>query len=160
GAVMTGREPDRDWDSEDDGARRSFASRTPVNENPDAPAYRRGFVTRHQVSGWRFVMRRIASGIALHDTRMLVDPLRTQSRAVLMGALILVTGLVGCFVFSLLRPNASVGNNAVLADRSTAALYVRVGDQLHPVLNLTSARLIVGQPVNPTTVKSAELDRI
>nr|6SGZ_I Chain I, ESX-3 secretion system ATPase EccB3 [Mycolicibacterium smegmatis MC2 155] len=58
-------------------------------------------VTRHQVSGWRFVMRRIASGVALHDTRMLVDPLRTQSRAVLTGALILVTGLVGCFIFSL-----------------------------------------------------------
>jgi type VII secretion protein EccB len=139
--------------------RRSFSSRTPVNDNPDQVVYRRGFVTRHQVTGWRFVMRRIASGIALHDTRMLVDPLRTQSRAVLMGVLILVTGLAGCFVFSLIRPNGQVGNNAVFADRSTAALYVRVGDDLHPVLNLTSARLIVGHPVNPTTVKSTELDR-
>jgi type VII secretion protein EccB len=139
--------------------RRSFASRTPVNDNPDKVVYRRGFVTRHQVTGWRFVMRRIASGIALHDTRMLVDPLRTQSRAVLMGALILITGLVGCFVFSLIRPSGSAGNNAVLADRSTDALYVRLGDELHPVLNLTSARLIVGQPANPTNVKSSELDR-
>lgn len=143
----------------DDDERRSFTSRTPVNENPDQVEYRRGFVTRHQVTGWRFVMRRIASGIALHDTRMLVDPLRTQSRAVMMGVLFLVTGLLGCFVFSLIRPNGQVGNNVVLADRSTSALYVRVGDQLHPVLNLTSARLIAGQPVNPTTVKSTELDR-
>ena len=148
-----------EYDDERDEARRSFASRTPVNENPDQVAYRRGFVTRHQVTGWRFVMRRIASGIALHDTRMLVDPLRTQSRAVLMGVLLLITGLLGCFVFSLIRPNGQVGSNTVLADRSTAALYVRVGDQLHPVLNLTSARLIAGQPVNPTTVKSPELDR-
>lgn len=139
--------------------RRSFASRTPANENPGRLVYRRGFVTRHQVSGWRFVMRRIASGVALHDTRMLVEPLRTQTRAVLMGALILIAALVGCFVFSLIRPNASAANNAVLADRSTAALYVRVGDRLHPVLNLTSARLIVGRPVNPTTVKSSELDK-
>jgi type VII secretion protein EccB len=139
--------------------RRSFASRTPVNDNPDQVVYRRGFVTRHQVTGWRFVMRRIASGIALHDTRMLVDPLRTQSRAVLMGVLILVTGLAGCFVFSLIRPNGQAGTNAVLADRSTDALYVRIGDDLHPVLNLTSARLIVGRPVNPTAVKSSELDR-
>ncbi|OBJ88615.1 type VII secretion protein EccB [Mycobacterium asiaticum] len=148
-----------EYDSEREDDRRSFTSRTPVNENPDKVEYRRGFVTRHQVSGWRFVMRRIASGIALHDTRMLVDPLRTQSRAVLMGVLLLITGLIGCFVFSLIRPNGQVGNNTVLADRSTAALYVRVGEQLHPVLNLTSARLIAGQPVNPTTVKSAELDR-
>ena len=152
---MTNNEPDGEWA----GPRRSFSSRTPVNDNPDQLVYRRGFVTRHQVTGWRFVMRRIASGIALHDTRMLVDPLRTQSRAVLMGVLILITGLVGCFVFSLIRPSGSAGNNAVLADRSTAALYVRVGDELHPVLNLTSARLIVGRPVNPTTVKSSELDR-
>ncbi len=139
--------------------RRSFASRTPVNDNPDKVVYRRGFVTRHQVTGWRFVMRRIASGVALHDTRMLVDPLRTQTRAVLMGVIVLVAALGGCFVFSLIRPNGSAANNPVLADRSTAALYVRVGDQLHPVLNLASARLIAGRPVNPTTVKSSVLDK-
>jgi type VII secretion protein EccB len=139
--------------------RREFASRTPVNENTDRVVYRRGFVTRHQVSGWRFVMRRIASGVALHDTRMLVDPLRTQTRAVLVGALVLITGLAGCFIFSLIRPSGVAGNDVVLADRSTAALYVKVGDQLHPVLNLASARLIAGRPDNPTTVKSSELDK-
>lgn len=139
--------------------RRSFTSRTPAGENPDRLPYRRGFVTRHQVSGWRFMMRRIASGVALHDTRMLVDPLRTQSRAVLVGALILVTGLAGCFVFSLIRPSGSAGTDAILADRATAALYVRLGDQLHPVLNLTSARLITGRADNPTTVRADELDR-
>lgn len=152
---MTNQQHDHDFDHD----RRSFASRTPVNNNPDKVVYRRGFVTRHQVTGWRFVMRRIAAGIALHDTRMLVDPLRTQSRAVLMGVLIVITGLIGSFVFSLIRPNGQAGSNAVLADRSTAALYVRVGEQLHPVLNLTSARLIVGRPVSPTTVKSTELDQ-
>ncbi|MEI7715551.1 MAG: type VII secretion protein EccB [Mycobacterium sp.] len=152
---MTNNGQDGDWDE----PRRSFSSRTPANENPDHVMYRRGFVTRHQVSGWRFVVRRIASGIALHDTRMLVDPLRTQSRAVLMGVVLLVTGLAGCFVFSLIRPAGSAGTNPVLADRSTAALYVRIGDQLHPVLNLMSARLIVGRPVNPTMVKSTELER-
>jgi type VII secretion protein EccB len=139
--------------------RREFVSRTPVNENADRVVHRRGFVTRHQVSGWRFVMRRIASGVALHDTRMLVDPLRTQTRAVLVGALVLITGLAGCFIFSLIRPSGAAGNDVVLADRSTAALYVKVGDQLHPVLNLASARLIAGRPDNPTTVKSSELDK-
>ena len=139
--------------------RREFASRTPVNENTERVVYRRGFVTRHQVSGWRFVMRRIASGVALHDTRMLVDPLRTQTRAVLVGALVFITGIAGCFIFSLIRPSGVAGNDAVLADRSTAALYVKVGDRLHPVLNLASARLIAGRPENPTTVKTEELDK-
>jgi len=143
--------------SDDD--RRSFTSRTPVNDNPDRVEYRRGFVTKHQVSGWRFVMRRIASGVALHDTRMLVEPLRAQARAVLMGLLVLATVAGGCFVFTLIWPNSAAGNDPVLADRSTSALYVRVGDQLHPVLNLTSARLIVGRPVNPTAVRTTALDK-
>lgn len=138
--------------------RREFASRTPVNENPDKVVYRRGFVTRHQVSGWRFVMRRIAAGVALHDTRMLVDPIRTQSRSVLVGVLVLITGLLGCFLFSLIRPGGAANDDAILADRDTAALYVRLGDQLHPVLNLTSARLIAGRPDKPSMVKSSELD--
>ncbi|WP_280825750.1 type VII secretion protein EccB [Mycobacterium sp. OTB74] len=139
--------------------RKIFSSRTPANDNPDQVEYRRGFVTRHQVSGWRFLRRRIASGVALHDTRMLVDPLRTQSRSVLVGALVLVTGLAGCFVFSLIRPAGVPGTNTILADRDTAALYVRLGQELHPVLNLTSARLIAGRPDNPTMVPSAELDK-
>ena len=145
--------------SASDGDRRSFTSRTPANENPDHVTYRRSFVTRHQVTGWRFVQRRIASGVALHDTRMLVDPLRTQSRSVTVGALILVTGVIGCFLFSLIRPSGSAGDDAVLADRETAALYVKLGENLHPVLNLTSARLITGRPDNPAMVKSAELDK-
>lgn len=143
-----------------DGDRRSFTSRTPSNENPEQVTYRRGFVTRHQVTGWRFLTRRIASGVALHDTRMLVDPLRTQSRSVIVGALVLVTGVIGCFLFSLIRPSGSAGDDAVLADRDTAALYVKLGDQLHPVLNLTSARLITGRADNPAMVKSAELDKL
>ncbi|MGH3580842.1 MAG: type VII secretion protein EccB, partial [Mycobacterium sp.] len=145
--------------SETNGDRREFTSRTPVNENPDHVAYRRGFVTRHQVSGWRFMMRRIASGVALHDTRMLVDPLRSQSRAVLVGALVVITGVAGCFVFSLIRPGGDAGSSTIIADRDTSALYVRIGDVVHPALNLTSARLIAGQPDNPTLVKSAEIDR-
>ncbi|HEX7321529.1 MAG TPA: type VII secretion protein EccB [Mycobacterium sp.] len=143
-----------------DDERRAFASRTPVNENPDQVVYRRGFITKHQVSGWRFVMRRIASGVALHDTRMLVDPLRAQSRAVLMGLLVLTTIAAGCFTFTLIWPNRAASNDQVLADRSTSALYVRVGEQLHPVLNLTSARLVVGRPVNPTAVRTSALDTI
>ncbi|BBY65578.1 type VII secretion protein EccB [Mycolicibacterium helvum] len=138
----------------------SFTPRTPRNQNPDQVTYRRGFVTRQQVTGWRFLMWRIASGVALHDTRMIADPLRTQSRSVVMGVLIVITAVLGCFVFSLLRPNGAIGNSTVLADRDSSALYVRVGDQLHPVLNLASARLITGQAVTPTVVGSAALDTL
>lgn len=132
---------------------------TRVDQDSEEAGYRRGFVTKHQVTGWRFVMRRIASGIALHDTRMFTDPLRTQTRSVLLGVLIVITGLIGCFIYSLLRPSGAVGNNTVLADRDSSALYVRVNNELHSVLNLTSARLIVGRAVQPAAVSSEALDR-
>jgi len=101
---MSDREPEGEWVE----ARRSFTSRTPANENPDKVDYRRGFVTRHQVTGWRFVMRRIASGIACTTPGCSSTRWRTQSRAVLTGVLILITGLAGAFVFSLIRPNGQV----------------------------------------------------
>ncbi|BBZ01182.1 ESX-3 secretion system ATPase EccB3 [Mycolicibacterium chitae] len=149
-----------DDDVENNEDRRSFASRTPENKNPEGVTYRRGFVTKHQVTGWRFVVRRLASGVALHDTRMLVDPLRTQTRGVLVGVLAVVTGLLGCLVFSWIRPGGDVGNSVVLTDRDSSAMYVRVNDRLHPVLNLTSARLIAGEAAKPAGVRSAQLDKL
>ncbi|WP_007467414.1 type VII secretion protein EccB [Segniliparus rugosus] len=125
----------------------------------ERPEPRRGFVTRHQVTGWRFTLRRAASGVALHDTRMLVEPLRSQSRAFGLGLLLLIAGVVGCFVFSLISPVGAANEHAVLADKATAALYVRLGDTVHPVLNLASARLIMGRAEDPTWVRGAELDQ-
>jgi type VII secretion protein EccB len=157
----TYRRPGRDDDEvENTDDRRSFVSRTPENKNPEGVTYRRGFVTKHQVTGWRFVVRRLASGVALHDTRMLVDPLRTQTRGVLVGVLAVVTGLLGCVVFSWIRPGGDVGNSVVLTDRDSSAMYVRVNEKLHPVLNLTSARLIAGEAAKPAGVRSAQLDKL
>jgi type VII secretion protein EccB len=139
--------------------RRGFKSKSP-DLGPDAPRSRPwGFVTRHQVSGWRFLIRRISNGVALHDTRMLSDPLRRQGRALGVGTLLGVVLCAGAFVLSMLKPAGVSGAHAVLADRSTNALYVMVNDQLHPVLNLASARLIVGKPADPNAVKSREIDK-
>jgi type VII secretion protein EccB len=139
--------------------RRGFKSKSP-DLGPNAARSRPwGFVTRHQVSGWRFLIRRISNGVALHDTRMLSDPLRRQGRALGIGTLLGVVLCAGAFVLSMLKPAGVSGAHAVLADRATGALYVMVNDRLHPVLNLASARLIVGKPANPTVVKSREIDK-
>ncbi|HEX9175259.1 MAG TPA: type VII secretion protein EccB [Mycobacterium sp.] len=139
--------------------RRGFKSKSP-DLGPNAARSRPwGFVTKHQISGWRFLIRRISNGVALHDTRMLTDPLRRQGRALSIGALLGAVLLAGAFILSILKPAGASGNHPILAERSTNALYVVVNDQLHPVLNLASARLIVGKPDNPTVVKSNEIDK-
>ncbi|BBY55972.1 type VII secretion protein EccB [Mycobacterium koreense] len=145
-----------------DRPRRGFKSKSPVlgtNTEPDTSAQKGwGSVTRHQISGWRFQIRRLSNGVALQDTRMLADPLRRQSRSLTVSVLIAVVLLAGAFVLSIIKPAGAGGNRPLLADRSTNALYVVVNDQLHPVLNLASARLILGKAAEPTTVKPAEID--
>ncbi len=118
-----------------------------------------GSVTRHQISGWRFQIRRLSNGVALQDTRMLSDPLRRQARSLTVSALIAVVLVAGAFVLSIIKPAGITGNRSLLADRSTNALYVVVNDRLHPVLNLASARLVIGKPENPTAVKSSEFSK-
>lgn len=138
--------------------RRSFKSKS-VELGPTSERNRPwGFVTRHQISGWRFLIRRISNGVALRDTRMLTEPLRRQGRALSVGLMLGAVLCAGAFILSIIKPAGAGGNQAVLAERSTNALYVRVNDTLHPVLNLASARLIVGKPDEPAVVKSSEID--
>ncbi len=44
-----------------------------------------------------------------------------------------------------------------MANKDTGTLYVHIDDRLHPVTDLTSARLIVGQPDLPVKVGAAEI---
>lgn len=139
--------------------RRGFKSRSTTPGPTSSRTRPWGFVTKHQISGWRFLIRRISNGVALRDTRMLADPLRRQGRALSVGLMLGVVLLAGAFILSILRPAGTSGNQVVLAERSSNALYVRVNDELHPVLNLASARLIVGKPEEPRAVKSDEIDK-
>lgn len=138
--------------------RRGFKSKTPLGIN--APRTR-GWApaTRHQYSGWKFQVRRTSNGAALHDTRMLTDPLGRQGQALRIGAIIAAVLIVGAGVLAIFRPAGVGGNESVYADRSSGGLYVVVNDQMHPVLNLASARLIVGRPDAPKVVKTSEIDK-
>lgn len=138
---------------------RGFRAKTP-SLGPDAKRKNPwGRVTKHQISGWRFQIRRIANGVALRDTRMLEDVLRRQSRMQAVGLAVCAVLAGGGLVLALIKPAGAASGKNLLADRPTNALYVRVNDKLHPVLNLASARLILGSAENPALVKSSEIDK-
>src|ERR1700753_316694 len=59
-----------------------------------------------------------------------------------------------------LKPQGKLGGGNLFVDRSTNQLYLMVSGQLHPVYNLTSARLVLGSAADPTPVKSAELNKL
>jgi type VII secretion protein EccB len=115
--------------------------------------------TKVQVSGWRFLLRRLEHAIVRRDTRMFDDPLVFYSRSVALGVVVSVLIVVGALAMAYFKPQGKLGGGNLFVDRSTNQLYLMVSGQLHPVYNLTSARLVLGNPAEPATVKSAELSK-
>jgi type VII secretion protein EccB len=113
-----------------------------------------GQSTKLQVSGYRFLLRRMEHALVRGDVRMLDDPLRAQSLSLSSGVVLAVIIVAGCAVLAFLRPPGTLGSDPIVVVRDTGALYVRVGDTVHPVLNLASARLIAGTPTNPEVVSA------
>ncbi|MFD1814750.1 type VII secretion protein EccB [Rhodococcus gannanensis] len=113
--------------------------------------------TRWQVSGYRFLVRRMEHALVRRDVRMLHDPMRSQSRALAVGAVLSVVVVAGCAALALIRPKDSIGNAQIVVGKESGAMFVFLEDTLHPVLNLASARLIVGSDDRPVIVKESEL---
>ena len=118
--------------------------------------------TKVQVSGWRFLLRRVEHAIVRRDTRMFDDPLQFYSRAVSAGIIIAVLVCLGAALLAYFKPLGKRGGDTLLVDRTTNQLYVVLPDsgQLRPVYNLTSARLVLGNAGTPFAVKSDELNRM
>jgi type VII secretion protein EccB len=118
--------------------------------------------TKVQVSGWRFLLRRVEHAIVRRDTRMFDDPLQFYSRAVSAGVIIAVLICLGAGLLAYFKPLGKRSGDSLLVDRTTNQLYVVLpgAGQLRPVYNLTSARLVLGNPGNPSAVKSDELNRM
>lgn len=113
--------------------------------------------TRAQVNGYRFLLKRYEHALVRRDVRMLHDPMRSQSRSLIVGAVLGLLVVAGAVILSFLRPQGSVGDAKIVMAEESGALYAVVDDTLHPVLNLASARLITHSNEPPTSVKTDEL---
>ena len=89
---------------------------------------------------------------------METDPGRRESMAIVGSITLTAVICLAALFWSFLRPAGSAGQAVIIADQSSGALYVRVGDTLYPALNLASARLIAGQPANPVRVRRSEIE--
>jgi len=113
--------------------------------------------TRLHISGHRFLLRRMGHALVRGDVRMLNDPLRAQSLSLTAGAVLTAIIVAVCVVLAFLHPPGTLGSAPIVMVRDSGALYVRVGDVVHPVLNLASARLIADTPANPHAVSAAAI---
>lgn len=113
--------------------------------------------TRAQVDGHRFLARRARYAVVARDVRMLHDPLKRQSMGLTVGVVAAVLGCAGAAILALIDPSPDVDRTQVMVGGDSGQMYVRAGDAVHPVLNLASARLILGEPVEPATVKDVDV---
>jgi type VII secretion protein EccB len=116
--------------------------------------------TRAQVNGYRFLIRRLEHALIRGDSRMIHDPMRGQMRALIVGLVISVVITGGCGVMAFFKPAPNMGDAQILLSKSSGAAFVRIGDRAHPVLNLASARLIVGKNDSPKDVDDKFLNTV
>ena len=109
------------------------------------------------VSGYRFLLRRVECALLRRDG--VDERIRAPTRSLMAGSALAAIVALGCTALAVLRPHASLGNAPIVMGRQSGALYVRVGETLHPVLNLASARLIAATDTNPQPVDDSELRR-
>ena len=114
--------------------------------------------TKLHVSGYRFLLRRMEHALVRGDVRMLDDPLRAQSLSLIASCVLAVIAIAGCAIVAFVRPQGALGGAPIVMSRESGALYVRIDNTMHPVLNLASARLIVGNPANPELVSESAIN--
>ncbi len=90
---------------------------------------------------------------------MLDDPMRSEARSLAAGCVLAMVAVIACAVVAIVRPRDSLGDAPIVMVRETGALYVRVGETLHPALNLASARLVAGNAGQPQRIAAIELRR-
>jgi ESX secretion system ATPase EccB len=115
--------------------------------------------TRLHVSGYRFLSRRIECALLGKDLGAVNEPLRARTAALTVGGALATIGAVACALLAVLRPQADLDRVRIVMGRESGALFVRVEDVWHPVLNLASARLIAATAANPQPVREAQLAR-
>jgi type VII secretion protein EccB len=115
--------------------------------------------TRQQIGAQRFLTRRLAHALVRRDVAMHDDPLRAQSLSLVVGCLLAAIAIAACAVLAPVRPRGVPASAPIVMAGESGALYVRIDDTLHPVLNLASARLIARSAASPVAASEAAIAR-
>ncbi len=101
--------------------------------------------TTSQVQAYRFVLRRMESALVRKDAVMLHEPMRQHLRATAVGLILGVLGLAAFFVVGQFSPTSQVSGNEIVIGTPSETVFVVQDNprRLIPVLNLTSARLLL-----------------
>ncbi len=109
------------------------------------------------VSAHRFALRRVECALLGEDVATANPRGRAQTASLTLGCVLAAAVVAGTAFIALLRPHVALDRAQIVVSRESGALFVRVGDVWHPVLNLASARLIATTAANPQPVHESDL---
>lgn len=104
-------------------------------------------VRRDQVDAQKYVNRRLTSALLTSDANAQESPLRSVGRATIVSAVIGTLVVLGFIAYGFVSRGGNTDwreEGAVVVARETGTRFVYLAGRLHPVANLTSARLIAG----------------
>jgi type VII secretion protein EccB len=102
---------------------------------------------KDQVQAHAFVMGRLVSGLLRAEPDSPLTPVRRFNVGIVVGLVIGALMVVGCGILGVIFPGSSERwkePGALVVEKETGARYVYIDGELRPVLNYTSARLILG----------------
>ncbi|QFU93948.1 type VII secretion protein EccB [Amycolatopsis sp. YIM 10] len=101
--------------------------------------------TKSQVQAYQFVLRRMQSALVRKDAVMLHDPMRTHSRATIVGVVLAVIGMLGFIIFGFIKPAPKPPSAGIVIGEQSGQIYVKTENptKLIPTFNLASARLML-----------------
>jgi type VII secretion protein EccB len=111
---------------------------------------------RDQNSGHLFYNRRLRAAITRFSVRMKHDD-RKQQAALALSIVLVLIGVGWMALLHVMKPAGLVGQSVIIGNRDTGAVYAKINGRLYPALNLTSARLAVGNAAAPAWVKASEI---
>lgn len=115
---------------------------------------------KDQLQAHYFVVGRLTSALLRAEPDAPQTPLRRFSMGVFVGVMLGIMGVVGVTIYGYIVPGGKKSwrdNGALIVEKETGTRYVYVGDELRPVLNYASGRLILGDDIRIMSVSRNSL---
>jgi len=108
---------------------------------------------RDQLQAYRYQVRRVLTALLGSHPDSPEQPMRRVATATLSGVMVAVLALAGAGFYGKVRggsPSKWQQAGVLIVERDTGSRYIYADDQLHPVLNYTSALLLLDTADVPT----------
>jgi type VII secretion protein EccB len=119
---------------------------------------------REQMQAYRFVIRRIVAAVLSGEPETIDRPMRRLGLSLFASSMVAVIALAAFGIWGWITEQGQppeIGD--LLIEQGTGTIYVVLPDdlrpegRLHPVYNIASARLLLGEPGEPKNVSASSL---